>query len=49
MDKNTNSIRLTLLGGLNEVGGNTILLEDTGYDVKIFIAFGIKIKKYYNR
>ena len=43
------SIRLTLLGGVNEVGGNVVLLEDFSYNVKIFIDFGIKIKKYYNK
>jgi len=42
------SIRLTLLGGVNEVGGNTILLEDLEYDVKVFLDFGIKIKRYYD-
>ena len=42
------SIRLTLLGGVNEVGGNTILLEDLEYNVKVFLDFGIKIKKYKN-
>ncbi|MFX1391443.1 MAG: MBL fold metallo-hydrolase [Promethearchaeota archaeon] len=49
MEEKTNSVKLTLLGGINEVGGNTILLEDRGYNVKIFIDFGIKIKKYNNR
>ena len=29
------SIILTLLGRINEVGGNTILLEDLEYDVKV--------------
>ena len=42
------SIRLTLLGGVSEVGGNTILLEDLDYDVKAFLDFGIKIKNYKN-
>ncbi|KKN16991.1 hypothetical protein LCGC14_0970290, partial [marine sediment metagenome] len=46
MEKKT--VRLTLLGGVNEVGGNTILLEDYSYNVKIFIDFGLRIKKYYN-
>jgi ribonuclease J len=48
MQKNTKSIRLTLLGGVNEVGGNTILLEDLEYNVKVFLDFGIKIKNYKN-
>ena len=38
MEQKWNSIRLTLLGGINEVGGNTVLLEDNDYDVKIFIV-----------
>ncbi|MFX1450812.1 MAG: MBL fold metallo-hydrolase [Promethearchaeota archaeon] len=46
MEQKSNSIKLTLLGGVNEVGGNTILLEDGGYNVKIFIDFGIKIGNY---
>ena len=44
MDDN---ISMTFLGGVNEVGGNTVLLEDFRYDVKIFLDFGIKIGKYY--
>ncbi|KKM72370.1 hypothetical protein LCGC14_1421240, partial [marine sediment metagenome] len=48
MQENTQSISLTLLGGVNEVGGNTILLEDLEYDVKMFLDFGIKIKNYKN-
>ncbi len=48
MEKTEKTIRLTLLGGVNEVGGNTILLEDYSYNVKIFIDFGLRIKKYYN-
>ena len=48
MEKTEKTIRLTLLGGVNEVGGNTVLLEDYGYNVKIFIDFGLRIKKYYN-
>ncbi|MFX0005479.1 MAG: MBL fold metallo-hydrolase [Promethearchaeota archaeon] len=42
----SNLITLTFLGGIDEVGGNTILLEDKGYNVKIFLDFGIKIRKY---
>ncbi len=40
------AVRLTFFGGLNEVGGNKILLEDFNYDVKIFLDFGINIKKF---
>ncbi|MHA1351087.1 MAG: MBL fold metallo-hydrolase [Promethearchaeota archaeon] len=41
---NNSGLRLTFLGGVNEVGGNQILLEDFNYDVKIFLDFGINIK-----
>ena len=40
------TVRLTFLGGVNEVGGNQILLEDFTYDVKIFLDFGINIKNF---
>ncbi len=46
MEETSNLITLTILGGIDEVGGNTVLLEDNGYNVKIFIDFGIKIGKY---
>ncbi|MFW9818357.1 MAG: MBL fold metallo-hydrolase [Candidatus Thorarchaeota archaeon] len=46
MGQKSNLMTLTLLGGIDEVGGNIILLEDEGYNVKIFIDFGIKIGKY---
>ncbi|MDX1799249.1 MAG: MBL fold metallo-hydrolase, partial [Candidatus Lokiarchaeia archaeon] len=46
MEGSSNLITLTILGGVDEVGGNTILLEDKGYNVKIFLDFGIKIRKY---
>ncbi|MFX0036295.1 MAG: MBL fold metallo-hydrolase [Candidatus Hermodarchaeota archaeon] len=49
MEQKTSTIRLTVLGGANEVGGNIVLLEDEGYNVKIFIDFGIKIKNYYDK
>ena len=45
MEKTKKSVRLTLLGGVNEVGGNIVLLEDLEYDVKVFLDFGIKIKR----
>ena len=48
MEQKSNSIRLTLLGGVDEVGGNTVLLEDKSYDVRLFIDFGIKIRNYIN-
>ncbi|MFW9949006.1 MAG: MBL fold metallo-hydrolase [Candidatus Thorarchaeota archaeon] len=38
-------VKLTFLGGVNEVGGNAVLLEDFEYQVKIFFDFGINIKK----
>jgi len=44
MDDN---ISITFLGGINEVGGNTVLLEDFTYDLKIFLDNRIKIGKYY--
>ncbi len=43
---NNSGLRLTFLGGVNEVGGNQILLEDFNYDVKIFLDFGINIKNF---
>jgi ribonuclease J len=46
MEQISNSINLTILGGIDEVGGNIIFLEDNGYNVKIFIDFGIKIRRY---
>lgn len=48
MEKTEKSVRLTLLGGVNEVGGNIVLLGDLKYEVKVFLDFGIKIKKYKN-
>ena len=42
----TSGVRLTFLGGVNEVGGNNVLLEDFEYGVKIFLDFGINIKKF---
>lgn len=44
----TDTIKIIILGGLNEVGGNIVLLEDINYDTKIFIDFVVKIKKYYD-
>ena len=40
------AVKLTFLGGMNEVGGNIILLEDFNYDAKIFLDFGINIKNF---
>ena len=42
------SVNLTFIGGVDEVGGNVVFLEDFVYDVKILIDFGIKIKNYYD-
>ena len=43
------TISLTFLGGVNEVGGNIVLLEDFELDVKLFIDFGIKIGNFYEQ
>jgi len=43
---NNSGLKLTFLGGVNEVGGNTILLEDFSCDVKILLDFGINIKNF---
>mgnify|MGYP000344839592 FL=1 len=43
-------IYITIHGGINEIGGNKILLEDKGHDVKVFLDFGKSFKaisKYY--
>ena len=38
------SIRLTLLGGVNEVGGNNILLEDLEYvSIELINTLGILV------
>lgn len=42
----TEQVSLRLLGGVDEVGGNIVLLEDFEYDVKLFLDFGINIKKF---
>lgn len=39
-------INLTFYGGAGEIGGNQILLEDNGYNVNIFLDFGINFEKY---
>jgi ribonuclease J len=39
-------IKLTFYGGVGEIGGNQILFEDLGYDVKLFIDFGMNFEKY---
>ncbi|MHA2289721.1 MAG: MBL fold metallo-hydrolase, partial [Promethearchaeota archaeon] len=46
---NTSNVRLTFLGGVDEVGGNKIFLEDLNYRVKIFLDFGINLKKFNER
>lgn len=40
------SVKLTLYGGVNKVGGNKVLLEDNVYDVKVFIDFGINSSEF---
>jgi ribonuclease J len=40
------SVKLTFYGGLNKVGGNKVLLEDTIYNVKLFIDFGINSAEF---
>ena len=52
METADRKIRLTFYGGANEVGGNKVLLEDFGYNVKIFLDFGVNVQKlsqYKNR
>ncbi len=39
-------VDLTFCGGIREIGGNSVLLEDHLYNVKLFIDFGINIKRY---
>lgn len=39
-------VELILCGGVNEVGGNALYLKDNVHNVKLFIDFGINIKKY---
>ena len=39
-------VRLTFYGGVNKVGGNKVLLEDFGYDVKLFLDFGINTNEF---
>ncbi len=41
------SVNLTFFGGINEIGGNFVLLEDSGYKVKLIIDFGINFNKYF--
>ncbi|MFX1391804.1 MAG: MBL fold metallo-hydrolase [Promethearchaeota archaeon] len=40
-------VRLTFFGGVQKVGGNMVLLEDFGYDVKLFLDFGINSIDFY--
>jgi len=46
--ENSHQVNLTFFGGINEIGGNCVLLEDAGYDVKLIIDFGINFDKYFN-
>lgn len=36
----TKKVTITVFGGIEEIGGNKILIADSGYDVKIFLDFG---------
>ncbi len=40
-------VRLTFLGGFNEIGGNCILLEDFGLDITLLIDFGVNFKRFH--
>ncbi len=42
----TSKVKLIFFGGANEIGGNKVFLEDLGYNVKIFLDFGVNFKKY---
>jgi ribonuclease J len=42
----TEHVSIRLLGGVNEVGGNIVLVEDPLYNVKIFLDFGVNIKRF---
>ncbi|MFW9942787.1 MAG: MBL fold metallo-hydrolase [Candidatus Thorarchaeota archaeon] len=48
MQNSKSQIQLTFLGGVDEVGGNIVLLEDLEINVNIFLDFGINIKKFKN-
>jgi len=40
------STSLTFYGGINEIGGNKILLEDSKADTKLFLDFGLNYSEY---
>ncbi|MFW9783385.1 MAG: MBL fold metallo-hydrolase, partial [Candidatus Heimdallarchaeota archaeon] len=40
------SVSIRLLGGVNEVGGNIIFLEDFNYGVKLILDFGVNIRRF---
>jgi ribonuclease J len=42
---NDKNIKLSFFGGSNEIGGNKVLLEDFQKDIKLFIDFGVNMKK----
>lgn len=48
MQNSKSRVHLTFLGGVDEVGGNIVFLEDLEYNVKIFLDFGVNIKKFKN-
>ena len=37
---NSKKVLITVFGGIEEIGGNKILIDDAGYDVKVFLDFG---------
>lgn len=39
-------VSIRVLGGANEVGGNIVFLEDFSYEVKLFLDFGVNIKRF---
>ncbi|MBD3196578.1 MAG: hypothetical protein GF317_16095 [Candidatus Lokiarchaeota archaeon] len=41
-------VKITFCGGVDEVGGNQVFFEDSGYNVKLFLDFGINFVKYAN-
>jgi len=39
------TLKMTFLGGTNEIGGNCVLLEDLGFGVNLLIDFGINMER----
>jgi ribonuclease J len=44
--ENAQKVKVTFLGGLNQVGGNIVLFEDPVYDLRLMLDFGINIGDY---